>query len=75
MHKKQSLPGWVAKSQISSTESGVCSWGAWITIITDPTIQDKHPTTPIFCSLSFNKKWAKTALPKSEEKILWDPPD
>ena len=58
----KTIPGWVARFHISWTEFGVCSWGAWITITTDPTIQETHPRTPIFCSRSFNRKWAKTAL-------------
>lgn len=56
------IPGWVANSQISSTEAGVCSSGAWSTITVEPTMHSTHPRIPILCSLSFNMKCAKMAL-------------
>lgn len=57
-----SIPGWIANSQISSTEVRELSSDAWSTITTDPTMHRRHPSIPIFCSFSFNKKCAKTAL-------------
>ena len=60
------LPGWVANSQISSTEVRLLSPGAWSTINVDPTIHKTQPSIPIFCSFSFKKKCARTALPKNQ---------
>lgn len=62
IHTTTSLPGWTANCHISSTELRDFSWGAWSTIIVDPTIQRRHPSIPIFCSFSPNMKCAKTAL-------------
>lgn len=56
------IPGWIANSQICSTELRDCSSGAWSTITVDPTTHRRHPNIPIFWSFSFNKKCAKTAL-------------
>lgn len=59
---KKNKHGWVARSHISWTEFKACSWGAWMTMRTEPTMQKTHPKMPIFWSFSLSKKWAKTAL-------------
>jgi hypothetical protein len=52
----------VARFQISSTELGICSWGACITTTTEPTMHDTQPRTPSFSSRSLSTKCASTEL-------------
>jgi len=63
-------PGWVARFQISLTELGICSSGACITTITEPTMHDTHPSTPSFSSRSLSTKCANTELPNSRKNSM-----
>jgi len=62
------IPGSVARPQTFSTESMVCSFGAWSTMVVEPTMQSTQPTIPSVCNRSLSTMCAKAALQ------LWSPP-
>lgn len=64
------LPGSIARSQTSVTDSISRSWGAWRTIVVDPTTHKAQPRTPKICSLSRKIIWARAALQKQKTKNI-----
>lgn len=59
---RKDLPGSVARSHTSVTDSISRSWGACRTIVVDPTTHRTQPRTPKTCSFSRKMIWASTAL-------------
>jgi len=56
------LPGSIARSHTSVTDSISRSWGACKTIVVDPTTHKTQPRIPKICSLSLKIIWARAAL-------------